>query len=77
MMRGCRVSAERRAANEAARRQPRHTEPTCLTGIKATWFALPVDILFTALPPWAERAKRKRSAGLKTRLFALSDGAVY
>lgn len=62
---------------EVARRKPLHIERTCLTGIAAEWFALPIDILFTALPPWAERAKRKRTVSVKTRLFALSDGAVY
>lgn len=77
MIRGARVSAERRAANEIARRTPIHIERTCLTGVEARCFVLPIDILFTALPPWAERPKRKRSVGVKTRLFALSDGAVY
>lgn len=63
--------------NEVSRGLPFHVDPTCLTGIIAEYFVLPVDILFTVLPPWAMRPKRKRSVGVKTRLFALSDGAVY
>lgn len=71
------LKANRTVNAEIARCLPHRIERTCLTGTVAEPFVPPIDLLYTALPPWAERAKRKRSVSLRARLFALSDGAVY
>lgn len=52
----------RRRRNEAARVEARGrgVTPTCMAGIEAEWFALPVWRLWTAMPPWTRLGAASR-----------------